>query len=227
MKLLFLNAWQGTVKSKIDNFIREKSLEIDFFCFQEAAKSKKWLFKDLLADYRLVTDDKYISNSNKFFQATYINKAFEVKQVTTLLKKELDTGLVLCTSFQFGNKILTVCNVHGIATPGNKMDTAGRLKQSEEIIDFLKKIDGPKIVGGDFNLEFDTQSVKMFEKNGYRNLIKEYKIKTTRNRLSWERFPKKQYFADYVFVSSDVKVLNFSVPNIEISDHLPQILEIE
>ena len=68
----------------------------------------------------------------------------------------------------------------------------------------------------------------MIEKIGMRNLIKDFSIATTRNALSYGNYPEseRQYFADYVFVSSGVRVLNFSVPEIEISDHLPMILEI-
>ena len=65
----------------------------------------------------------------------------------------------------------------------------------------------------------------MFEDNGYKNLIKEFKIPTTRNEISWAKYENKQLFADFVFVSPDVKITNFSVPNNEISDHLPLILE--
>jgi endonuclease/exonuclease/phosphatase family metal-dependent hydrolase len=67
----------------------------------------------------------------------------------------------------------------------------------------------------------------MFEENGYRDLIKEYKISTTRNRLAWEMYPdNKQLFSDYVFLSPGITINNFSVPDNEISDHLPMILEV-
>ena len=91
---------------------------------------------------------------------------------------------------------------------------------------------GLKIIGGDFNLNPDTKSVKIFEEVGYKNLIMDFGIKNTRNEISWKQFQNKpgfvkQYFADYVFVSKDVKVRKFEVPYNEISDHLPQILEFE
>ena len=37
--------------------------------------------------------------------------------------------------------------------------------------------------------------------------------------------PDFQKFADYVFVSPDVNVESFSVPDIDISDHMPLVLE--
>lgn len=67
----------------------------------------------------------------------------------------------------------------------------------------------------------------MFEKNGYKDLIKDYKIPTTRNKVAWKMYPDNpQLYSDYVFVSSGIEVKSFSVIENEISDHLPLILEI-
>ena len=120
-------------------------------------------------------------------------------------------------------------NVHGKAMPGHKLDTPARIRQSRNIIDFLKGKNGPKIIGGDFNLDFHTKSVKMFEDAGYRNLIKEYGIKDTRGEVNHRQYTssEQQYFSDYCFVSQDVKVKDFKVPDIGISDHLPLILDFE
>ena len=76
-------------------------------------------------------------------------------------------------------------------------------------------------------LEANTKSVSLFKDNGcYIDLIKRYKILTTRNRLIWDEYPdNKQYFSDYVFVGPTVQVTEFLVPDIEISDHLPIILK--
>ncbi len=115
----------------------------------------------------------------------------------------------------------TVCNLHGIWVKGTKGDTSSRIKQSQMIKDFLDKQRGAKILCGDLNLDINTQSLKLLEVS-MKNLIKEYKIPTTRNKF-YERTDDK--FADYALVSNDVIVSNFKVPNVEISDHLPLILE--
>jgi endonuclease/exonuclease/phosphatase family metal-dependent hydrolase len=67
----------------------------------------------------------------------------------------------------------------------------------------------------------------MFEENGYIDHIKENNIPTTRNRHSWDRYPNKQYYADYAFTSPEVKVNHFEVIENEASDHLPLVLDIE
>ncbi|MBI2039979.1 endonuclease/exonuclease/phosphatase family protein [Candidatus Microgenomates bacterium] len=118
-----------------------------------------------------------------------------------------------------------VCNFHGTAYPGSKLDTSQRIEQSQKIMDLLKEKVGAKIVVGDFNLMPNTQSVNILEKDLI-NLIKEYNIDKTRSRLS-PFYGKSDFqkFADYTFVTNDVNVEKFEVPEVEISDHLPMILE--
>jgi endonuclease/exonuclease/phosphatase family metal-dependent hydrolase len=146
----------------------------------------------------------------------------------TLLNEYSDCGLGLYTSLNIGGNNVYICNVHGIAKPGNKLDSVGRLRQSKELIDFFNDKKGMKIIGGDFNLLPDTKSIKTFEENGYRNLVKEFKIDTTRNHYSWDKYPDtKQYYADYVFVPQDTSINTFEVIKNEISDHLPLILELK
>ena len=141
-----------------------------------------------------------------------------------------DVWYMQYADIEISNKVVHLANIHGKARPGHKLDTPTRLRQSKVIINFFKDKHGPKIIGGDFNLLPETKSVQMFEEAGYKNLIKDYKIKTTRNMLAWGTLKKseeKQCFADYVFTSSDVKVKSFEVPDIKISDHLPLILSFE
>ncbi len=123
-------------------------------------------------------------------------------------------------TFTKSGKRYTVCNLHGIWLKGGKNDSPTRLEQSRKINEFLNKQIGEKVLCGDFNLNLDTESVKILEENS-RNLIKEYNIPTTRNRF----YPGPEEFADYTFVSKNTTVKSFEVPTLEISDHLPMILE--
>jgi hypothetical protein len=145
------------------------------------------------------------------------------------------------TNFQYvrlssGGKEFTILNVHGTAYPGHKLDTPERLAQSQKIIEFLRGEDGSpryssggaggKIVCGDFNLLPETKSIAMIEGAGMTNLIKKFAIERTRSSSSpWYGKPDFQKFADYAFVSAEVNVINFSVPDTAASDHLPLVLE--
>lgn len=123
-------------------------------------------------------------------------------------------------TFAIKGKKFIVANLHGIWRKGGKNDSSSRISQSNQINEFLDKYGGAKILSGDFNLNPDTESIKILEKN-MKNLIKDYNITTTRSKF----FPGWEKFADYTFVSKDIEVLDFQVPQIEISDHLPMILK--
>lgn len=120
----------------------------------------------------------------------------------------------------------TIGHLHGVSRPGTKLDTKERIEQSRKIVAFLKTQPGPKILCGDFNLMPETGSIAMIERAGMRNLIKDFGIKDTRGKLNHDRRPSPpQYFADYAFVSPEIKVKRFEVPAVLASDHLPMILE--
>ena len=135
-------------------------------------------------------------------------------------------------TIEVNGSLLTFCNVHGIAHPGHKRDTPERLAQSHKILDTLATIEGEKIIMGDFNLLPDTNSVRLFEEAGFRNLVKDHNIQSTRGSQHKILHPEFadlpdgfQEFADYTFVQPTLSVQHFAVPDLPISDHLPMILD--
>lgn len=133
---------------------------------------------------------------------------------------------MFCLNVLKSGKIHTICNVHGFARPGSKLDTPERILQSRKIKDFLNKEENKTVIlCGDFNLMPETESVKMLEEN-LENLIKKFNITNTRSRLSqYHGTLDEQKFADYMFVSSDIRVMEFKVLDDQVSDHLPLYLE--
>jgi len=226
MKIVFLNTWNGKLATKIERYIKLHTKDTDIFCFQEVDKEMRKVCDRTLKDYKCIFYCKNISE-NDFWQATYVRNDIYVESESPVLDKTPEVGLGIYTKLSIDGKSLHVCNVHGVSRPGDKLDTPERLKQSEELISFFKNLSGPKIIGGDFNLDINSKSIKMFEQQGYEELVKKYKISTTRNKFIWERHPDhKQYYSDYVLVSKDVKVKNFTVSGDEVSDHQPMILTI-
>lgn len=227
MKTIFLNAWRGQIPS-IKQFILDNISTTDVFCFQEAGESDSHIFcQDYLSsDFQLFHYQKQLRPDDVMVQATFIKKDFSVLKTEAISLDQPNIGLGLFSQIKDTNhQVFNIVNFHGFPWPGDKQDNPDRLKQSQEIINFLKDFSDPKIIGGDFNLDRDIQSVRLFEENNYKNLIKEFYIGNTRNRLSWEQYDNKQNFADHLFISPNLKVKYFSVPYIEISDHLPLILE--
>lgn len=238
MKIIFFNIWHGKVWKGLKYFIQEQSKDTDIFCFLEVDPDIQEKLIKILPKF-----DFYYSKGIKtgYLGGVYEGRSVFVNRNIKILKNKriklfnthkFDAGGMIYSEFEIEGKKLFVGCVHGKAKPGTKVDTRLRLKQSEIIIKAFTNKKGPKIIGGDFNLNPDTKSIKMFEDAGYINLINEFDIKSTRNKISWKNFSKdpgfvKQYFADYCFVSPEVKVKKFNVPYNEVSDHLPLILEFE
>ena len=59
--------------------------------------------------------------------------------------------------------------------------------------------------------------------DGMRNLIAEYKVPTTRTYY----YKREEKHADYILVSPDVTIKQFSVINTVVSDHMPLMVEFE
>jgi len=182
---------------------------------------------DLLPGYQTDFASKAIADDD-FAQATLVHPEVNTINQVVLFPTEQEFGLGIVTAISHGRQPLTICNFHGRSRPGNKLDTPERLAQFRAVIDYFRTLAVPLIIGGDFNVDIDTESIRMFELAGYTNLIKKFKIRTTRNRIAWKRYPlTPQLHSDYVFVNDQVRVKSFEVPEVEISDHLPMILNIE
>ena len=237
MRIIFLNIAHGVFEKTLLDFIKTFSLNTDAFCFQEADVRVCKQIKKILPDFVLFQSCKEVSSIGLYEQASFFRKNLLVKKKKDMSDGDTRVGVANMFSLSLGLSDLYISNIHGVPRPGDKKDNLARIRQTAQIINSNSKVKGPRIIGGDFNLLPDTKSIKMFEEQGYLNLIKENKIKTTRNSHAWIQAKKlvvdgywfygEQHFADYVFVSKDVKVKNFKVPNVEISDHLPLILDFE
>lgn len=123
-----------------------------------------------------------------------------------------------------GGKKYNILNFHGLWVYKKwHCDTPRRIEQSRAIIDFISGLKGKTIFCGDFNLTPDTESLRMLEESGLRNLVTEFGVKSTRTKAFWTA--RDDPFADYVLVSEDVKVRDFRVMDVAVSDHLPLYLD--
>ncbi len=177
----------------------------------------------------------------EFGQATFVKKNINVIRNGKVfthkkyndVKKYYEDGrvdfprLFVYSEIENEGKHFMVLNVHGFWEPAPKYDTDERYKQSQMIIDFVKREKIPAIVAGDFNLRIDTKALKMFEENKFRNLVKESGALTTRSILydiKWRSFDK---YADYILTSKGIWVTNFKVMRAKVSDHLPLFMKFE
>lgn len=233
MRIIFLNTWHGQVWEKLKKFLELHSKDTDVFCFVEVDPDLEIKLEKVLFDFTPLYEKGikmvYMGGVTAG-QSIFIKKGTKVSSSGIMFpyrQLKTDAGGFQYIQLNIAGKDVVIGCLHGKTLPGDKLDTPIRLRQSEKIINFFADKNGPKIVGGDFNLDLSTKSVLMFEEVGYRNLIKDFNIKNTRNKLSWKQFNNIQHFADFCFVSPEVKVKNFEVPQLEISDHLPLILDFD
>ena len=246
MKLITLNTWGGKIYQPLLEFI-SKNKDVDIFCFQEIFHNldEKTSTADLVASNnackKLFNDIKEVLGNHRGYfcpvhgpsygLAIFVKKNIKVVEVGDALLYKNDKfdpnddwsdhdrklqWLKIC-----GDKDMVIMNVHGHWTGKDKEDNSARLHQSKEIVNLLEKFAGlSRILCGDFNLSPDTESIKMLEKDMI-NLVIKSGITSTRTSL----YSKSEKFADYVFTSPEVEVINFKILPNEVSDHTPLLLE--
>jgi len=239
MELITLNIWGGHVRYPLIEFIKSHE-KVDIFCIQEVYNN---------AQHKISNDDNEVNlkvfselhallpEHNGYFTSVvdsgygigiFINKKIDILEKGDInIHENLNypgrgpthSRKLQWLKCRFNNKIFYVLNVHGLWNGKGKTDTLERLIQSRKIRGFMDSLKDPKILCGDFNLKPDTESISILEK-GMENLIKSYNIHSTRTVL----YPKEEKFADYIFISPEIKVNNFEVLKNVVSDHAPLLL---
>ena len=242
MKLIILNTWAGVLYKPLEKFVKEKSNEVDIFCFQEvfsgAVSTRKIRGKVIPNLYQKL--QKVLPDFKCFYAETEINDEGLAMFVNSTLEIEgygvhfvygypnsmmgddytMKSSSVQYSLINSGKNLYTIINFHGLWTGGGKEDNEKRILQSNNLKRFLKNVQGKKVLCGDFNLDITTKSLDILE-DGMRNLIKENKVASTRSHY----YKKDTKHADYILVSNDIKVKKFEVLQDVVSDHLPLFLD--
>jgi endonuclease/exonuclease/phosphatase family metal-dependent hydrolase len=244
MKLINLNVECGSLYEPLMEFIKKHSTDTDIFCLQEVFDNTKIVnpvlknprvnlfseIKEILPDF----DGFHVPAAQSYFGglAIFIKKSLTINKIEdVVLFKELSTiddekdanyfamGKNLQKlEFKHNGKIFTILNFHGIWIVNGKGDTKKRIEQSEQVRKIFDESNGAKILCGDLNVERDTESMAILDKDN-RNLIQEYNINSTRSLSK-----KRPEVVDYIIVSPDVDIVNFEVMPDEVSDHLAMSL---
>lgn len=167
---------------------------------------------------QLLSNYPIIKSSNVFYYKEYSN----YEDSTNFRKEDHPRAFIECI-LDINGKELQVINVHGIWT-SDKMGNDRTQNQIDTILNKARK-DIPCIIVGDFNLLPTSKYIKMMSDN-YKNLIDEYKIKSTRPEFN-DGLDKGNLVCDYVFVNNKVKVNDFYVLKSNASDHLPLVLDFD
>ncbi len=252
LKFLSLNLYEGGLLfENISAFLKEE--KPDIIAFQEVnngsdAKLPNYLrsmqvLSDLLPDYHHFFAPEILLRypEGKIDIGNAIFSRFPISNEETVFLNvpygEYDTVPIggdfskhpknlQCCEVTVNGKILTICNLHGIWGLDG-VDNEDRLKMSNLIVAQVKE-KGKVILAGDFNLKPNTQTIANIEKH-LTSVFKD-QLKTTFNlaRKDLDRFPGyASAVVDMIFTSHDLAVTKHNCPNVDVSDHLPLIIEFE
>lgn len=125
---------------------------------------------------------------------------------------------------KIGRSALNIFNNHGIwGFDGD--DNEERLKMADFI---LKKITGQEnvILAGDFNVKENTQTIGKIQ-----NILNDPFKGERKSSFNMKQKDKNSGYGtavvDFIFTGTDIKVLEHSQPDVDISDHLPLVVELE
>lgn len=249
MKIISLNTWGGIAgANNLIEFFKEHQ-NTDVFCLQEIFNGGQNEPEEQAEDieskvYNLFSLIKEaLPEHESFFRPhvkDYYGLAIFVKKSLNVIEEgerfvhqekgytpSGDLGFharnIQFVTLETPKGLRTIINFHGLWNGGGKTDTEHRLNQSRKIIDFVNSLNNDFVLCGDFNLEPTTESLKMFEEFGLKNLVKDFNIISTRTKF----YTKPVKFADYAFISSGVEVNDFKVLPDEVSDHSPLYINIE
>lgn len=244
MKIVTLNIYGGRLKKELLEFFVSHS-DVDIFCLQEVynnAYGKDTIWEganfDSFEDIKSVLPEyvpQYHPHLGDWWGlASFVKKNISVSECGETFvhlhkghNMEIEVYGHTAKNLQYvkvesSQGPVYVINFHGLWNGLGKSDSEARIAQSRKAAEFIRSLEGEIVFCGDFNLDPDTQSIKILEDVGLRNLVREFSVVSTRTSL----YTKPGKFADYVFVSSGLNVLNFEVLPDVVSDHSPLLLEV-
>lgn len=252
MRLITLNCWCGRSMHPLMRFFRRMKDVTDVFCLQEvldgdqavvdARHPDEHLRADLFSKIADELDDfrgtfARWDDPDRMSTAIFVRKSIPIVAEASPLVYEPaapkhEGSLVFSPrklqtlTLDLGEPFL-VANLHGLWDAGPKTDTPDRLAQSRRIVEALSAHAGKKALCGDFNLLPGTESVRILERAGLRNLVVEHDVPSTRTPL-YRHYdnPMEPNFADFVMPSRDVAVERFLVLPDIVSDHSPLYAEL-
>ncbi len=119
---------------------------------------------------------------------------------------------------------VSITHMHGLRDLAGKSDTLERAVQAQRLLDISRQIaslDDLSVICGDFNVEPDSETLKILARAGFTELVSSHGYNGT--RTSYYQKPGK--FADYMLINREAEVQEFQVVcDPEVSDHCPLVL---
>lgn len=247
VKVVQLNIWRGTLLDNALAFLREE--DPDIILLQEVYSSpdenlpsEKRLYEYLneeLPDYYAtygvaftdITEVGNIQSGNAIFskfeitdsENTFFDEPYREFNEQAQTDFSHNPQTILRAVLNADGVTLNAFSVHGIwGTDGE--DNPRRKEMGDIIISEIKDKENV-IMGGDFNLLPHTETVKNIEKH-VDSVFKESLARTFNMKYKTDG-GYATAAVDMIFVSQGIKVLDKKCLDIQVSDHLPLVVELE
>ena len=138
-------------------------------------------------------------------------------------REQIDRHL-LDAQISINGKLMHVLCWHGAWTaPPHDTDETSR--QADIVYDYMRTINEPFILGGDLNAIIGSKTVNLMSTIA-NNVMLNSKVSMTTNPKVHKIAPRG-YLIDFIFTSQDIRLIDLTVPEITVSDHLPVIAWLE
>jgi len=242
MKLMQLNAWAGRLEKPLHTYLEKSS--VDIACMQEIidfsgsigglATPSNRIQKHLDCEYAYFSPlftGQFTGRMMAFGNAVY-SKFPLVKQETIftrgVFKEDFDFDTddyniraLQHVTLDVKGKMVHILNHHGHHIDSHKNGDEETERQATQIRGYIRSLEGPVILCGDFNLSPTSKSIEIISSD-LRNLSSEHRLTTTRSLLT-----TKNEVCDYIFINDEVKLNHFYMPDEIVSDHNALILDFD
>ena len=233
MTILQLNIWGGRLGKQIVDLLKRE--DADVVCLQEVIEvpGGDTFFEDIdeikaKAGYEHcffspVFGFKLMRRNAKAGLAVLSRIPFEETNATFTRLEYIDDFDFLDTDYNVrsiqhvtvnnAGRKLHILNHHGHHLREHKNGDEETMRQCRMIVDYMKNLQGPIVLCGDFNLAPESESLEQINAVLI-NHAKKHGILTTRTPLT-----HKVETCDYIFTSPDIEIQNFQVLDDIASDH--------
>jgi len=122
------------------------------------------------------------------------------------------------------DRFISVTHMHGLRDLKGKVDTPERAEQAQRLLEISNQVSKPEdvvVVCGDFNVEPESETLRLLANAGLSELVTGRGFSSTRN----SQYKKPGRFADYMLINDPNVVQKFNVVyDPEVSDHCPLVL---
>lgn len=198
---------------------QEELIEKQFFNNVSEGKAKPWLIrKGMPYDIRCAT---FTKGSAKILSHKQIDLHRNLDDMSDTETHQAGYTGLLHSVVELGEGIVVnILNHHERVVIEGRLGSPLVDRNFQMIADYIKMLDGPVILSGDFNIYKEASSLVVLKEMGLRNLNDVYGITSARNAFSW----KPEECVSHVFINDQIVVHDYYVAPDLVSDHQPLIL---